>query len=137
MKNAQPGATRVRKKAKLADGGWDVDYHDEGIYLHSDNETPKHLALKAMLALLLRKKGRSFDTEARLEDKGRVDVLDWGPIDGKAVAYEVESGLTEQRKQEKIEQYVGGEVRDVIVIPVQDAPEAPKEMLDWLETYVS
>lgn len=131
-KRSMPSPTRYRKFAKLKDEGWVVDYHDEGVYLHSADETPKHLTLKAIIALVLRQEGRPFETEAELKGKGRVDVLDWGPIDGKAVVYEVETDCSQNRRREKAEQYSGCEVRDVIVFDTRDAPDGVNGMYAWV-----
>jgi len=127
-----PNTTKYRKYTELQEEGWDVDYHDEGIHLHGADETPEHLALKAIIGLVLRQEGRPFETEAELDGKGRVDVLDWGPIDGKAIVYEVETDCSQKRKREKADQYAGGVVRDVIVFDTRDAPDGVSGMYAWV-----
>lgn len=135
MSHLDPAAKWARKQ-ELLDGGWSMA-NERAIKVHNPNETEKHLALKAMLALLLERRGRVWSTEEKLEgEKGRADVMDWGPKDGRAVVYEVETDATKAKAREKASQYAGGAVRDVIVLDTRDAPDEPAEMLVWLEEQV-
>jgi hypothetical protein len=106
------------------------------IRLHSADETPKHLTVKALLALKLQQMDRRWDTEVKMESGGRVDVLDLGPADGKAVVYEVQTNATPAEIERKVEQYVGPAVRDVLVIDPTNAPDEPGAILEWLDSHV-
>ena len=91
--------------------------------------------MKAVLALKLQRAGRRWDTEVNSAG-GRVDVLDLGPPDGRAVVYEVETGATPEKRREKASQYAGGAVRDVITVDPAEAPGEPREILGWLDNFV-
>jgi len=121
------------QEKRLEEEGWSLK--DRDISIHNSDETPRHLTLKAMVALKLTRMGRPWECEAEFPGKGVIDVLAWGS-GGKATAYEVETAYSPQKARDKADQYAGGEIRDVIVIPVQEAPETPGEMLDWLDQYV-
>lgn len=69
-------------------------------------------------------------------ENGIVDVLDWGPPDGKTVIYEVETECTPQREREKVAQYTNWIIRDVIVFPVEEAPEKLGELYAWVGQFV-
>jgi len=122
------------KRVTLKSEGIAVD--DAMNTIHNKDETAKHLTLKMMVGLTLARKDRVYSIEAPVEG-GVVDVLDWGESTGKAVAYEVETASNPKAHRDKREQYVGGEVRDVIVIPVTEAPDTPEEMLEWLGGYIA
>lgn len=112
-----------------------VELHPgEAVRLHGRNETPEHLAVKAMVALAIRRSGRRFDTEVKIGGAGRADVVDLGPPDGKPVVYEIETGLTPKRAAEKASQYTVGPIRDAIPIDPERATHlGPAEILEWLQ----
>ena len=114
----------------MIDSGWKPK--PAAIRIHNSDETPKHLMVKAMLALVLQKKDRVWDTEVKC-DNGRADVYDSGPIGEKGLIYEIETGVTPKRKKEKREQYTGGPIRDTIVIDPADVPDDPDEAVKWLQ----
>lgn len=62
--------------------------------------------------------------------------MNWGPPDGKAVVFEIESQWTPKRAREKVSQYKNWIIRDVIVIPAEDAPEGIIAAYAWLNDYV-
>ena len=113
----------------------DISTKQRTVELHNRNETPKHAVMKLLLALALERRGRVWGTEVQI-DGGRCDVLDWGPPDGCAVVYEIETDCTPHRKQEKIEQYCSWIVRDVLVLDPTDAPDNLLELWRWIETRV-
>lgn len=121
------------KGKDLGQMGWDL--RPSAVRLHGSNETTKHLLIKALIAKMLQREGRRWDTEVVGPD-GRVDVLDLGPPDGKAVAYEVQTNATPQEKRDKVEQYVGGPVRDVIFLDPAEAPNSVPELAAWVEQRV-
>lgn len=118
---------------RLEREGWNLMGRD--ISIHNSKETPRHLMLKSLVALKLHRLGRAWECEVEFPGKGIVDVLEWGTR-GKAVVYEIETAHSPKKAREKAEQYAGGSVRDVIVIPAQDSPDSPEEIMDWLDQYV-
>lgn len=122
-----------RQKKDLSKRGFVIK--PSAIRIHNSDETPKHLMVKAMLALVLQRKDRSWDTEVSC-DAGRADVYDAGPIGEKAMIYEVETGVTKAQRKKKSEQYTGGPIRDTIVIDPADVPNDPTKAVEWLEKNV-
>lgn len=121
-----------RKEKELESHGFKLK--PPAVRLHGRNETPKHLFVKAMLAHVLQNKGRRWDTEVKMAD-GRVDVLDLGPTDEPGFVYEVETGVTPKRHQEKVDQYAGPAIQDVLVIDPADVPDTPEEAVEYLEMW--
>lgn len=106
----------------------------EGLSVHSQN-TLRHEYVKFVLSYLLDTKDRQWDSEVQFPD-GRVDILDFGPDDGKPIVYEVETNVTDRRAREKIDQYCVGPVRDVIVIDPADVPREFETAVEWLDENV-
>lgn len=124
-----------KRGSDLLEEGMGAIYNDVGI--HSSDETLRHYVVKAVLAKCLHDAGRSWGCEVELGGgRGVVDIIDLGPADGRAIVYEVESTVTPQRKQAKVDQYVGGLVRDVIVIPAEECPADWRAIPEWLQGYV-
>jgi hypothetical protein len=100
-----------------------------GVRMHSNN-TLKHEHAKFALCWVLDEMGRDWDTEVTC-DTGRVDVFDFGPEDGAPVIYEIETGVTDSRKREKVNQYMLGPIRDVIVVNPADVPSDIEEAVEY------
>lgn len=126
--------------AKRKDLGFDTR-PESSIRLHSTAETAKHAHVKLAVARVLQAKrgpGR-WDTEVRLSDgSGRVDVLDYGPVDEPPCVYEIETGLTRQAKLDKVEQYSGDTLppERVYFLDPTEAPDSIPELEEWVRTEV-
>lgn len=123
------------EKKRGMERGAGFNLKPSAIRIHSSDETPKHLLVKSMLALVLQNRERQWDTEVK-GPGGRVDVLDLGPTDGKPVIYEVETDVTDTQARKKANQYAGEHVRDVIVIDPDDVPDTPTEAYQYLDREV-
>lgn len=117
----------------LDDVGFEVQ--PAAVRLHGSGESTKHLVIKALICRVLQRKGRRWDTEVKCPG-GRVDVLDYGPADGGAVVYEVQTDCTPQERIDKAEQYVRGPVRDVLFMDPSEAPNELPELAAWVEERV-
>lgn len=49
---------------------------------------------------------------------------------------EVEQRATPKHCREKADRYAGGAVRDVLVVPVADAPDGVDAMAEWVAGFV-
>lgn len=121
-----------KKRQSAEDAGFDPKPW-EGCAVHSQN-TAKHEFVKWCLTWILDDMDRAWDTETQCES-GRVDVFDFGSTDGEPLVYEVETGVTDRRKREKVNQYKRGPVRDVIVIDPADVPDNFEAAIEYLRTY--
>lgn len=123
-----------KKRKRLEETGGYEFTPWQGVHVHSAN-TAKHEFVKWALCYLLDSKGREWDAEVTC-DTGRVDVYDAGPVDGRPVVYEVETGVTDAQARQKREQYQVGPIRDVIVIDPADVPDAPEAAIEYLDERV-
>jgi len=122
-----------QKRKQAEDAGYDPKPW-QGVIIHSNN-TAHHEFVKFVIAYVLDEMGRDWATETTMDD-GRVDVFDYGPTDGKSLVYEVETGLTDSRKGEKINQYCKGPVRDVLAVDPADVPTELEEAIEYVKTHV-
>lgn len=105
-----------------------------GLQVHSQN-TPKHEFAKFALCYALDMRDREWDTEVQC-NTGRVDVFDYGPMDGKPVVYEIETDVTPAQKRKKVEQYHVGPIRDVFVIDPADVPDDYENAIAYFSSQV-
>lgn len=101
-----------------------------GVVIHLNSA--KHEFVKFALAYALEKHDRDWDTETTTND-GRVDVFDFGPVDGSPLVYEVETDLTPAQKRRKVDQYAKGPIRDVLVIDPADVPDNYEAAIEYVE----
>lgn len=89
--------------------------------------------MKLLVCRDIHSRGRPFATEVELPDGSVADVVDYGPPDGYAVVYEVESDPTSSRTREKVEQYTRPwSIRDVLILDLRDAPTELTALSEWV-----
>lgn len=84
-------------------------------------ETPAHSILKHLTASILERMGHKVSIEFELPGVGIIDVMDHTD----SFAYEIQSGMSESIKKEKVDQYLRcSQIKDVIFIPITCFPMA-------------
>ncbi len=108
---------------------------DNGIRLHSADETVKHLLVKSLVAreLAKRRGPDGYDTEVRSQN-GRVDVLDYGAPDEPPAVYEIQTNCTRSEKLAKVEQYAIGPIppERIYFLDPTEAPDDVHELAAWV-----
>jgi hypothetical protein len=118
----------------LKSHGWDVD---ATIRENSGSETAKHLTIKALVGHILSERDLRWTMEAVHEDRGEVDVLCHGHPDGAPFAVEVEANVDREVVRDKLERYVHDTpLREMFVLPVDDAPNDIDDLRDWIESRI-
>lgn len=93
--------------------------------------------MKLLVCRKIHNRGRPFATEVDLPDGSVVDVLDYGPPDGYAVVYEVESEPTPSRIEAKVERHTRPWIiRDVLALDCRDAPTDLSALSEWVSERV-
>lgn len=127
--------TLLNRERQLKAAG--LEFERGTVTLHNASETATHAAAKTFLGLWVRRAGRAFATEVEYPDGQIADVLDFGPADGKAVVYEVESDPGEHTAAEYRGHYCGPDpIRDCITIDLRDAPASVGDLELWLREFV-
>jgi len=100
---------QAREYRTLKDSGVDVTDTNR-IRFNSGSETVPHCVSKCLVGLLGIRNGYRVDSEVDVENReypdGEIDTLLWGHESRLAYAIEVETGLTEETKTRKLNQYV-------------------------------
>lgn len=129
----------VSRQRELEAGGWALkSEYINTIRPHAGKVTPKHFHCKAELCrLVANQEGNSFYTEAPLGDTSvdadKADVLLFRESTKKnALVVEFESGLTQEKKTEKVQTYLTSGIQDVIVLDVLNAPNELNELENWM-----
>jgi len=124
-------ADRYERERQLQQAG--LNPERGSIRLHNSNETALHATVKTLLCREIQQRGRPWSTEVEFPNGSVCDVLDYGPIDGQAVVYEVESDPTRGTVRAKAEQYTEPFiVRDCLVLDLRDAPEEIEALGTWV-----
>jgi len=92
-------------------------------------ETVPHITAKTLAAKVLLVNGYRVDSETQCKN-GEIDILGWGHPDRLTYAVEVETGLTQEVKESKIDRYVKQTpIDDIQFIECNNLP------LDMVECY--
>jgi len=103
----------------------------EGLVTEHQN-LAKHEFVKWCLTRVIEDAGRNWDSEVEFPNNRVADIIDLGPTGEKPVVYEVETDVTPQRKQEKLDHFHVSPVRDVIVIDPDTVPDTLDEAIEYL-----
>lgn len=114
---------RITRKRELEALGWNLKSEErDSVACHTGTETALHYHLKAEIARQANNAKSSVWTETSNEE-GIVDVIllreNKHP---KALVIEIETGLTEDRKKEKRETFMGPMIQEVLVWNPADFP---------------
>ena len=116
----------------------------EGLHAEHQN-TRKHEFVKFALTRAIYEAGedgnysRGWDSEVNFPNGREADIVDLGPPDSQPVVYEVETGVTETRKSDKLEHFYypfEDAIRDVIIIDPDDVPNTHDAAVDYLRENV-
>jgi hypothetical protein len=114
----------------LSDAGWSVSKKDN-VSMHTGAETLQHFIGKALAAYRLNEVGYRIDSEVSHKSGNAVDVLAYGCKGRDPIGVEVETGLNDDKRAEKIDKYVhNGRLSDVFFI---EATEVPANIIDGYE----
>jgi hypothetical protein len=125
----------IDRERQLKDAG--LEFDRGSIRLHNAAETDTHAVVKTLLGLWIRRSGRAFATEVTYPDGSLADVLDYGPPDGSAVVYEIESNPEPDTIVSKRDRYCAPDcIRDMIMLDLRDAPDGLDELSLWVREFV-
>jgi hypothetical protein len=123
------------RKQQLRNAGLDVERGQ--VTLHNNQETSLHLTVKSLLGWWIRRSGRPFSTEVEYPSGDVADVIDWGPPDGRAVVFEVETEPDEHTEAVYRDKYCGPDViRDVEIVDLRDSPADLDDLARWVRDHV-
>lgn len=129
-------------KSDKADWSKRKDFENEGIDIKEwrglqaeHQNTIRHEYVKFALTRALYEVGNKWDSEVTFPNGREADIVSLGPDDGKPVVYEVETGVTESRKNDKLNHFYypyEDLVRDIIIIDPADVPADIHAAVEYL-----
>lgn len=120
------------ERRELQTAGFDVHKRD-AIALNHGSETLRHLVCKTFVVQHLRGLGYRVDSEVELDRGGRVDVIGYGAEGRHTIGVEVETGLNDAVREQKIEQYfTGTPLTELFFIEVDDMPDDIRDAYEWV-----
>lgn len=122
---------RYQETRRLQNAGVDVDTSDT-IRFNSGSESYPHFITKCTVAYLGQINDYFVECEA-ITRYGEVDCLLYHP-DRRNIAVEVETGWTEETKQDKLNRYVKQQegIDDMWPLEVLDKPQSSMDTLQWV-----
>jgi hypothetical protein len=125
----------INRERQLKDAG--LEFERGCVRLHNAAETDTHAVVKTLLGMWVRRAGRAFGTEVAYPDGSLADCLDYGPPDGTAVVYEIESEPEPDTIVDKRDRYCNPEcIRDMIMLDLREAPDGLDELSLWVREFV-
>jgi hypothetical protein len=120
------------QRRALQDAGWRVDRQDK-VCFNGGSETNRHYTAKNQVAYVLSCQGYRIDSEVQNQaGTAEADIVSYGNGEPPFVV-EVETGLTEEVKEQKLEQfYHNTPFCEVYLMEVNELPEDRAEQLDWV-----
>ena len=101
---------------------------------HSESETLRHQVAKTVAASVLSDAGYRTHSEVETDSGDECDVIGYGHVSRNPIVVELENALTEQVKSKKLNQYLIGDVREVYIIDLDNAPEEPDRLYKHIQT---
>jgi len=128
----------LQRQRELESAGWSIKSDLRNcVRDHSGNESLYHWFVKAEVARQASNHNHTYWTEAPLgsvaTDADYADVLIARESQQNGIVVEVETGLTKERKREKVEQYYTDFIQDVLVINPDNAPIRLPDIEGWVE----
>lgn len=120
------------QRRELLDSGWKVDKEDK-VCFNGGSESNEHLIAKSQVAYVLSEQGYRIDSEVQNKDgTAEADIVAYGN-DEPPFVVEVETGLTEDVKERKLEQFHHNTpFCEVYLMEVNELPEDRAEQLEWV-----
>lgn len=100
---------------------------------HGESEKLNHRVAKTVAASVLSDDGYRTHSEVPTDEGNEIDVIGYGHPNRKPVVIEVENSLDEETRSKKIDQYLIGDVREVFVISLDEAPDSPGELYEHIQ----
>ena len=131
----------INRARELQSVGWNCRTDERNtIRPHSGHETIKHLHVKAEICRQAKAEGHTYWTEVAHGDASTdadyADVLIARESQKNGVVVEVETGLTKERKREKVNQYLTDYIQEVLVIDPTNAPDSLDGLSKWVENHL-
>lgn len=101
---------------------------------HGESEKLNHRVAKTVAASVLADDGYRTHSEVETYEGDEMDVIGYGHPDRNPIVIELENSLDERTKEKKMSQYLIGDIREVYVIDLDNAPSDPHELKEHIQS---
>ncbi|ELY91439.1 hypothetical protein [Natrialba taiwanensis] len=119
--------TIYRQYQRLNHQGWEIDGVENCVKFNGGSETTAHRVAKTVAASVCIDVGYRVRSEVECPS-GDADILAFGLEDRRPIVVELENDLSEDVAERKREQYNVGDVSEVWIIDLDNAPVMPDEL---------
>jgi len=122
-----------KERRAIQDAGWKLDKENK-VCFNGGSETNRHFVAKSQVAYYLSNQGYRVDSEVCNSDgSAEADLIAYANSEPPFVV-EVETGLTEETKQKKLEQfYENTPFVECYIFEVGEMPENRLKQLEWIQ----
>lgn len=122
-----------RQRRELTAAGWEITQTDR-VCFNGGSESNRHFVAKSQVAWFLSQQGYRIDSEVQNDSEtAEADIIAYGN-DEPAFVVEVETGITDEITEKKLEQFYHNEpFCEVYLLEVNDMPEDRNEQLKWVQ----
>ena len=114
--------------------GWNIPNTQEVLCRgNGGSESLKHRVAKTVAASVATDSGYRTYSEVETDTGDEADVLCYGHESRKPIVIELENSLDERTRKKKLKQYLQGDVREVYIIDLDEAPSDPNELYDHIK----
>jgi hypothetical protein len=117
----------------IQDANWKLDKENK-VCFNGGSETNRHFVAKSQVAYFLSQQGYRIDSEVQNQsESAEADIVAYAN-DEPPFVVEVETGLTAETKERKLEQfYHGTPFVEVYMLEVNELPEDRSDQLEWIQ----
>jgi len=124
-----------RQKNRLNHQGWNIEDTTNAVRFNGGSETLHHVTSKCVAAKVAIDAGYRVQSEVECPN-GEADILAFGLEDRYPIVIELERDFDIEVQQKKLEQYNVGDVAEVWVIDLDEAPSHPDSLYEHIAEQV-
>ncbi len=126
-------STIYNQKNRLNHQGWNIEDTTNAVRFNGGSETLHHVTSKCVAAKVAIDAGYRVASEVELDDgSGECDILAYGLEDRHPIVIELERDFDIEVQEKKLEQYNVGDVAEVWVIDLDEAPSHPDSLYEHI-----
>ncbi len=125
-----------RQKSRLEYQGWDIGGVTSSVEFNGGSETLHHRVAKTVAASVCIDAGYRVASEVETDQGDEADILAYGLEDRRPIVIELERDFDIEVQQKKLEQYNVGDVAEVWVIDLDEAPSHPNSLYEHIAEQV-
>ncbi len=117
---------------RLNHQGWNIKHKGNHVHFNGGSETTHHRVAKTVAASVCIDEGYRVASEVECPE-GEADILAYGLEDRYPIVIELENDLSERVAKQKRRQYDVGDIREIYIIDLDNAPDDPDKLYEHIQ----